>query len=75
MVHNLVRKLPFEEQSSHAILMYNNRKSFDKIVKECDQVWRFGLAHGNKLPRTQVNLVEDVSEEEEEQDSQAALIL
>ena len=60
---------------SHAIQMYNNRKSFDKIVKECDQVWRFGLAHGNKRPRTQVNLVEDVSEEEEEQDSQAALIL
>ena len=48
---------------SHAILMYC--KSFDEIVEECDQVWRVAMASSNKRPRTQVNLLEDVSEEEE----------
>ena len=57
----------------HAIGMYNNHKSLDEIVEECDQVWRIVLAHSNKCPRTQVNLVENISQEEEEQAGQAAI--
>ena len=63
-------------QTLHSIQMYNNHKSFDEIVKECDQVWRVALACSNKCPpRTQVNFVEDISEEEEERNRQAAVNL
>ena len=54
LVHDFVRKLPAEVL---AIRMYNNHKSFDEIALECNQVWKVALAHNNKRPRTQVNLV------------------
>ena len=39
------------------------------------QVWKVALASSHKRPRAQVNLVEDISEEEEERDSQVAVNL
>ena len=75
MVHDFVCNLSAKLQTSYAIRMYNNQKSFDEIAEECGQVWKLALARGSKRPRTQVNFVEDFSEEEEQERETAMLPL
>ena len=54
--------------------MYNDRKNLDVIVEACDKVWKVTLAPSNNRSRTQVNLADDASKDEEEETGQAVVI-
>ena len=54
--------------------LYEQKKNFDKITKESQEVYNILLSHGNKRSRTQVNAIEDDSEEEEQENGEQAAV-
>ena len=70
--HRFISKLLIEVQTLLAVHLYDEKGSFHEIYKEYTKVHKLILNHSGKCSRTQVNTVEDNSEEEEKESEDQA---
>ena len=68
--YHFISKLQSEVRMQQIRRLYEQQKNFDKIAEECHEVYDWLLSCGNKRSRTQVNVIEDNSEEEEQENGE-----